>query len=483
MSKSVSYTGNIIGILIICFFTISNGSAMDTQDVTSQIQIGNAQIISKDITTECKLNYKSTERNPEFFVSVGGNGCEISYFVQETSDGGYIVTGNTSSYGAGDNDVLLLKFDSLGSLTWARTAGGPDYDTGYSVQQTSDGGYIVVGLTGVYTGFLVPYPLLLKYDSIGNLIWAKSLDWTMFYNSVQQTSDGGYIVIGDENSGWNLVLKYNSLGEIEWAKWGRGNGADIKQTSDGGYIIVGAFNSDIILSKYDSQGDVTWSRTAGGTGDEYGFSVQQTTDGGYIIAGYTSSYGAGWGDLLLLKYDSSGNLIWSKTAGGTGQDFGASVWQTTDNGYVVAEIYDNMDCLLMKYDIVGNLTWSRIVNGLEAVHVPSVQQTSDGGYVLTGLTNDGHIALLKTDTNGWIADCPEIEEYSPVVTSPSVTSNTYSYTTTVFYPTPSSPILSITSPSLTETTICNAPIQTPTLSSFGIILLLLTISVVLCDVS
>jgi ribosomal protein S11 len=249
-------------------------------------------------------------------------GTDYAFSVQQTSDSGYIIAGTTRSFGAGNEDIILIKTDANGNIIWAKTYGGIDPDLAHSVQQTSDGGYILAGYTlsfgaGFYDAFLV------KTDANGNIIWPKTYGGT-YYDyaySVQQTSDGGYIVAGytySFSAGDILLIKTDANGNIIWAKTYGGTYWDeaysVQQTSDGGYIVAGytdsfgAGGSDIFLIKTDANGNVIWAKTYGGTYYDYAYSVQQISDGGYIVAGYTYSFGAGYYDIFLIKTDANGEI-------------------------------------------------------------------------------------------------------------------------------------------------------------------------------
>ncbi|UVI33431.1 hypothetical protein [Paenibacillus spongiae] len=308
----------------------------------------------------------------------GGSSFDGGLSVQMTSDGGYISTGSTDSYGAGSADVYLVKTDGLGNKQWEKTFGGPGRDIGFSVQQTSDGGYIIAGSTIIHHGKFGSWNhvYLIKTDGSGIKQWERTFADGIGH-SVQQTSDGGYIIAGSTGS-------YN-------------NG-----------------QSDVYLIKTDASGNKQWEKTYGGIYDDYGYSVQQTGGKfvfggtGYIIVGQTNSYGAGFGsrsDVYLIKTDTAGNELWSQNFGGSEWDSGNSVQQTSDGGYIITG-HKNYDIYLIKTNGSGTLQWEKTYGDDPADWGSSVQQTSDGGYIIAGVTGSmiggyyGNGYLLKMDNSG-----------------------------------------------------------------------------------
>jgi hypothetical protein len=209
----------------------------------------------------------------KFYSTYGGNGYDVGNDVKQTLDGGYIITGSTSSYGQGNTDIYLLKLDSMGVKKFETTFGGVSNEIGKSVVQLIDSSYVMAGYTsssgvGGYDVFLV------KADKTGNLIWQKTIggtDWD-FANSMAATADGGFIIAGTTYS------------------FGHGN-AD-------GYVI-----------KTDANGDTTWTKTFGGLKDDEFKSVIQTANGNYVMAGYTKSYNDSLGDAWLYRLDMNGDSI------------------------------------------------------------------------------------------------------------------------------------------------------------------------------
>ncbi|MBA7620901.1 hypothetical protein ES703_28257 [subsurface metagenome] len=312
----------------------------------------------------------------EWQYAYGGTGDDVAYAVQETSDGGYVVTGNTYSFGAGESDYWILKLTSEGDVEWQYTYGGTGNDTAYAIQETSDGGYIVAGYTHFF-GATTSDIWILKLSSEGDIEWQHIYGGTgdeVAY-SVQETSEGGYIVAGSTQYLGALghdfwVLKLTSAGFFEWHRIYGGSGDDvayyIQETSDGGYVVTGntysfgSGDSDILALKLFSAGDIEWQRAYGGSEEDVAYSIQETSDGGYIITGSTYSFGAGGSDFLLLKLFSDGDIEWQRAYGGSEEDVAYSIQETSDEGYIAAGYTDSFgaggsDFLLLKLFAGGDI--------------------------------------------------------------------------------------------------------------------------------
>ena len=383
-----------------------------------------------DTTTSGQLNTFPCAPIPgeEWNRTYGGSSDDVGTYGQQTKDGGYIITGYTSSYGADApfswlikvqhrGDLWLIKTDAKGHKEWDRTYGGLGKDLGFFVQQTKDEGYIIVG--GKKSFWIVGnYDLwVIKTDANGSVLWDRTFGGSGedLGFSVQQTNDDGYIVAGytsftNGKKAW--IIKIDSQGnkQLDMAT-GRADSeaASIGLTKDGGYIITGYTPSsgtgkeDVWLIKTNSKLHWDWLKTFGGPSRDLGLSVQETEDGGYIIAGLTESFGAGKGDVWLIKTDPKGDREWDRTFGGSNFDSGASVQQTRDGGYIVTgyntTTIDNVGSYsrlfnsdnigrvwLIKTDSKGIELWNETFGGTRNDWGNSVQETQDGGYIITGVT-------------------------------------------------------------------------------------------------
>ena len=245
-------------------------------------------------------------------------------YMQQTNDDGFVLTGDTSSFGAGGIDIWVSKLYFLGDIEWQRTYGGIGNDRVCSIQQTSDGGFILSGNTFSF-GAGGQDIWALKLSSTGNIEWQRVYGWINADNTctIQQISNGGFILAGDtlsfgtgEKDIW--IIKLTSSGDIEWQKTYGGvdndSACSIHQTSDGGYIVggnslsFGSGGSDFLILKISQTGDIEWQRTFGTVYSETACSVRESNGGGYFIAGSTRSFGAGESDFLVLKLFPDGSL-------------------------------------------------------------------------------------------------------------------------------------------------------------------------------
>jgi uncharacterized delta-60 repeat protein len=348
--------------------------------------------------------------NAQWAKTFGGSHYERAYSIQQTSDGGYIVAGYTMSFGAGDADVWLLKLSSTGTIEEEWAFGGSHQDVAQFILETDNGGFIVVGNTLSFgAGYMDCW--ILKFSSEGDIEWQKTYggsSWDNIY-SIQQTSDGGFIAAGETSSfgdefydAW--VLKLFSNGDIEWQKTYGGSSPDyvysIQQTSDGGFIAAGqtssfgAGSSDAWVLKLFSNGDIEWQKTYGGTEYEAGLmssSIQKTVDGGYILATSTRSFDGGDMDCWLLKLSPVGDIAWQRAYGGISDDDVHSIQQTSDGGFIVAGQTSsfgagNDDCSILKLSSEGDIEWQKTYGGTADDNAYSIQQTNDGGYIVAGFT-------------------------------------------------------------------------------------------------
>ena len=423
-------------------------------------------------------------------VSVGGSEIDFPRSIEQTSDDGYIICGFSKSNdydvsghhgGSFYSDFWVVKLNSTGTLIWQKSLGGTDHDSGYSVKETSDGGYIVAGearsndgdVSG-HHGFLGDY-WIAKLDASGNITWQKCYGGTDgdVATDILETSDGGFIiagyafsndfdVVGNHGNSDFWIIKLSNVGNVQWKKCYGGIYSEeaqrIKPTPDGGYIIIGTTHSnngdvsgkhdsfDYWVVKIDINGTLQWQKCLGGDSEDYGYGIDVTSDGGYIVTGYTLSNNGdvsgnhGDWDFWVVKLNESGSLLWQKCLGGTSYDRSFSIKQAPDGGYIIAgySISENGD---ITFNHGGYDFW---VVKLSADCVAETCNALDDNC--NGLIDDGVVETINISAGGPIIFCQGSSvlltaTYSGATVQwkknganiPGATSSTYSVTKTGDY--------------------------------------------------
>jgi len=353
------------------------------------------------------------------------NSFEAGISVQQTLDGGYIVLGISAA--GSSEDAYLMKIDGNGNTQWSQTFGGVDIDRGDKVQQTLDGGYILSLSRRIEPAGGIPllYIDIIKTYSNGTIDWNTTFPCQGEGTHIQQTIDGGYIIAGGFESGalgalHNIpgLVKIDSIGNQQWSQVFSALTnlfpsvtISVQQTTDGGYIVCpdngGQYsptNGDVNIIKTHSDGTIDWYKSYGGNDYSAAPIVSQTTDGGYIIGGRTKDFVNDDYDAYLIKTDSIGAEQWSKIFGGNLDDRFGGIEQTTDGGYVIVGNTESLgdtlgDIYIIKTDGNGVEQWHQTYGGSGFDGASSVQQTNDGGYIICGTMNYD-ICLIKTDGQG-----------------------------------------------------------------------------------
>ncbi|NOY88814.1 MAG: T9SS type A sorting domain-containing protein [FCB group bacterium] len=281
----------------------------------------------------------------------GGDSTEYGYALQQTDDSGFIIVGCTNSFGYGKKDIYLLKTDALGNALWEKTIGGTEDDIGYSIRETVDHGFIICGVTKSYgAGYNDVY--LVKTDSAGNMLWSKTYGGSggEIGSAVQQTPDSGFILIGTTGSfgiGYSsmYVIRTDKNGDSLWTTTYGGNRSDlgycVENTRDGGFIFAGATVPDgagyydAYLVKTDPSGNIEWEQTYGGNKEERAYSVLEEPNGNFIFTGKTDSYNS-FTNIYLVETDPIGNIVWSKYYGGSKTDEGHTIVEDNQQNYLLA---------------------------------------------------------------------------------------------------------------------------------------------------
>lgn len=412
----------------------------------------------------------------EWQKCLGGSDYEEATSVCPTNDDGFVVMGLTSSVNGdvtgnhGGIDFWVVKLDKMGTIQWKKALGGSNNEWGYCIRQTSDGGYIVAGDTRSNNGDVSGFhgnidAWVVKLSSAGIIQWQRALggsNWDDAW-SVEQTSDGGYILAGRSNSNdgdvtgnhgffdfW--VVKLSGAGILEWQKSLGGSGEDtafsVRQTPDGGYVVAGASDSDdgdasglngsgdYWVVKLNSVGDLEWQKMLGSTSLDRANDIHPTSDGGYVVVGITSwsdgdvTGNHGGYDYWVAKLNSTGDIQWEKSLGGSDEDFGQSIKQTSDNGYIVAgftrsedgDVSDNdggQDAWIVKLSEEGEIQWEKAMGGTQAERARSIDQANDNGYIIAGYSwsNDGDVSGNHGGVDFWVV---KLSPESSAVKEPAI---------------------------------------------------------------
>ncbi len=392
---------------------------------------------------------------------LGGSVNEQPYSHIQTNDGGYIFVGwsfsndGDVSGNRGDSDCWVVKLSSIGTIEWQKSIGGSVDDYAFSIQQTNDEGYIVAGQTfsndvDVSGNHGSSDYWVVKLNGLGAIMWQKCLGGSDSEqpHSIQQTNDGGFIVVGHSYSNdgdvsgnhggrdcW--VVKISSAGAIEWQKSYGGTDTDeaysIQQTNDGGFVLVGnSYSNDGDVSgnhggvdywvvKLSIMGSIEWQKSLGGASSEKTFSFQKTNDGGFILAGYSYSNDGdisgnhGSSDYWIVKLNGQGEIEWQKSLGGTNEDIATSIQQSNDGGYIVAggsfsndgDVSGNhggYDYWVVKLTSLGIIEWQKSFGGTFEDYASSIQQSNDGGYIIAGwsYSNDDDVSGNHGGVDYWV---------------------------------------------------------------------------------
>lgn len=315
----------------------------------------------------------------------------------------------------------MISIENETNTSWTKTFGGALFEDGMSVQQTTDGGYIMAGLTH---SFGDGGAWLVRVDSSGERIWDRIFGESAFdfASSVQETDDGGFIFAGRKNGGRDAwLVKTDSNGSMLWDRSFAGcYGASVQQTQGGGYVLAGtAEGKSAWLARVDCDGDLLWNSTFGDLDImTEGNCVRQTKDGGYILAGTKITYDEIDSEmkakkaLWLVKTDENGDKTWSKSFRRYGDAIGRSVVETYEGDYAVAgdTMYDDVqnsdrDIWLIKTTNTGEILWDKTYGGLDDDEGHSLQQTEDNGFLIAGSTEsfgsgESDMWLVKTAEDG-----------------------------------------------------------------------------------
>jgi uncharacterized delta-60 repeat protein len=352
----------------------SSGNVYVTGQINSQ-GAGSADVLITKYDTSGTIQWQRI---------LGGGGNDYGYGIAVDSSGNVYVTGRTNSQGAGGFDVLITKYDTSGTIQWQRRLGGSSSDYGQGIAVDSSGNVYVTGYTASPSGGVQNDVLIAKYDTSGTIQWQRTLgdvDSDEGYG-IAVDSSGNVYVAGIATSAINvLIAKYNTSGTIQWQRrlgagsdYGRGIAVD----SSGNVYVTGQINSqgaggtDVLITKYNTSGTIQWQRTLGGSISDVGLGIAVDSSGNVYVTGWTNSQGAGGTDVLITKYDTSGTIQWQRRLGGSSNDYGQGIAvDSSGNVYVTGYTGSGFDVLITKLPGDGSKTGTYTVGGVSFTYAAS----------------------------------------------------------------------------------------------------------------
>ncbi|MCB9170543.1 MAG: T9SS type A sorting domain-containing protein [Flavobacteriales bacterium] len=376
----------------------------------------------------CQTPYIPIIGQTSFQGLFGGSGREVGSSVVQTSDGGYVLAGSTTSTGAGEADVLLIRTDLNGDTLWTRTYGSPGPEFASALRRTSDDGLIIAGFTDTANAG-ANLAFLMRTDANGDLLWTKTYGFgsVSAATSVEGTSDGGLIMVGYAGGSgfgpWMFVVKTDAVGDTLWTRRYQHLGGSIVATyassvqemPGGGYVVLGDANDLTVCYVILAENGANLSSGTFSGVQNYGndLNVLALANGGYVVVGTTASPGPNALDIFMIRLDSQLQQVWTRTYFGTNSEYGKDVRQTTDGGFVIVGVThsfnsfgnDHGDAYLVCTDSTGNLLWSKSYGSIQYDEGRCILQTQDGGFMICGMQdltgmNDMKLYMVKVDANG-----------------------------------------------------------------------------------
>ncbi len=402
--------------------------------------------------------------NIQWQKSIGGTDVEAASQVLQTSDGGSIVVGSTKSINTniqnhGAWDIYVVKLDNLGNTIWQKCYGGTRNEIGLTIAKTTDGGYVIGGQTNSNDGDIIgntfgavnDHGWIVKINSVGTILWQKFINGGIIGSAIKsiiQTNDGGFLFAGNAYAAMPTLSyddawagKLSASGNLEWSRVYGGNYHDgfnvVSKTTDGGYILAGQSASndlagyhqattgitfDFYVVKIDANGNQQWQKLYGGSEGELANAVIETGDGGFAIAGYNGgnsgdvSGNKGFDDAWLIKINNAGTLLWQKSYGGTTNDQANDLIENSDGSIAIACMSGSINgdvtnfINIADYWIVkingsnGNIIWQKKYGGTGSDVAKSLVLTPDGGIIVAGDAEftGGDVTINNGNADYWV---------------------------------------------------------------------------------